>query len=235
MENVSKPQRGNMDNSPLLPWKKVMIGYSHQERAIPFYLSQLSGGLSLDLLIMGAMHGDEPESAQITNYILNECNFISSRVGLIPIVNPDGLANLQRANAAGVDLNRNFPTRDWQEERQSTRYYSGLSAASEPETQFIISVLQHYTPRHIVSIHTFYQMINTDGPADEIARKMSAVNGYPIQPNIGYPTPGSFGTYVGKECNIPTITLELAEGKISLDEIKKNVSAIKVIINNGYT
>ena len=34
---------------------------------------------------------------------------------------------------------------------------------------------------------------------------------YPIEPSIGYPTPGSFGTWAGIEKNIFTITLELDE------------------------
>ena len=34
---------------------------------------------------------------------------------------------------------------------------------------------------------------------------------YPVEASIGYPTPGSFGTYAGIERQIPTITLELDE------------------------
>ena len=52
-------------------------------------------------------------------------------------------------------------------------------------------------------------MINFDGPALELARRMSKINHYPVTSDIGYPTPGSFGTYAGIEHNIPTITLEL--------------------------
>lgn len=33
----------------------------------------------------------------------------------------------------------------------------------------------------------------------------------PLQESIGYPTPGSFGTWAGVEKGIPTITLELDE------------------------
>jgi protein MpaA len=37
---------------------------------------------------------------------------------------------------------------------------------------------------------------------------MSKYNGYPVEGDIGYPTPGSLGTYYGKERDIPVITLE---------------------------
>ena len=45
----------------------------------------------------------------------------------------------------------------------------------------------------------------------ELAKKISKIINYPIEESIGYPTPGSFGTYVGIERNIPTITLEMDE------------------------
>jgi len=38
---------------------------------------------------------------------------------------------------------------------------------------------------------------------------MGERNGYPVSASIGYPTPGSLGTYAGVERKIPIITLEL--------------------------
>ena len=54
-------------------------------------------------------------------------------------------------------------------------------------------------------------LVNYDGDAEEIAEKISKIINYPVEADIGYPTPGSFGTYCGIERNIPTITLELDE------------------------
>ena len=51
--------------------------------------------------------------------------------------------------------------------------------------------------------------MNFDGPAEDLAQALSQENGYKVEPSIGYPTPGSFGTYAGIERKIPTITLEL--------------------------
>ena len=42
--------------------------------------------------------------------------------------------------------------------------------------------------------------------------------GYPIEESIGYPTPGSFGTWAGIEREILTITLELDES-IPVEEL----------------
>jgi murein peptide amidase A len=50
---------------------------------------------------------------------------------------------------------------------------------------------------------------NFDGPAVALAGSMSEHNGYPVRASIGYPTPGSLGSYAGADRQIPTITLEL--------------------------
>ena len=52
-------------------------------------------------------------------------------------------------------------------------------------------------------------MLNFDGPARPVAEAMAKTSGYPVVEDIGYPTPGSFGTYAGKIRQIPVVTLEL--------------------------
>lgn len=137
----------------------------------------------------------------------------------IPCLNPDGMQNNTRTNANGVDLNRNFPTKNWGENKgenatcddETTSYYGGKSPASEIETQFVIDIIEKYNPKLILTLHAPYKVVNYDGAAQEQAQLISKIIGYPVEESIGYPTPGSFGTYCGVERNIPTITLELDE------------------------
>ena len=134
----------------------------------------------------------------------------------IPCLNPDGLQNNTRINANGVDLNRNFPTKNWGGDtgaagNNPSDYFGGKSAGSEIETQFVMEVIEEYKPSRILTLHAPYKVVNYDGPAREWAEKISEIIGYPVEESIGYPTPGSFGTYCGVERNIPTITLELDE------------------------
>lgn len=134
----------------------------------------------------------------------------------IPCLNPDGMQLGTRTNANGVDLNRNFPTKNWGEDSSlagdnPSDYYGGNSAGSEIETQFVIDVIEKYKPELIITLHAPYKVVNYDGPAREIAEKISEIIKYPVEASIGYPTPGSFGTYAGVERQIPTITLELDE------------------------
>ncbi len=108
-----------------------------------------------------------------------------------------------------MDINRNFPTNDWQADYRAARNNPGPSPTSEPEIRAGMTLLEKYAPQRIISIYTPLHMVNYNGPAATLAEKMGRLNGYPVQADIGYPTPGSFGTYAGLERPIPVITLEL--------------------------
>ena len=55
-----------------------------------------------------------------------------------------------------------------------------------------------------------------DGPAHGLAESISEANRYATRDTIGYPTPGSLGSYAGIDHRVPIITLELPRG-ISAD------------------
>ncbi len=168
------------------------------------------------LLYIGVVHGDEQEGEFLVYNLMDEIkkdiNLINNnRVLFIPVLNPDGKDLNTRGNSNGVDINRNFPTQNWKKSEIIDKYYSGPAPASEIETRFIIDIIESYKPDLIITFHTPYKVVNYDGPAQDIAKLISSLNNYPVQEDIGYPTPGSFGTYAGIERNIPTITLELPE------------------------
>lgn len=159
-------------------------------------------------LIIGVFHGDEPQG----KYLIDEYFKINNAEGLlfIPCLNPDGLQLGKRTNANGVDLNRNFPTKNW-ELTEKNEFFGGMRAGSEIETRFLIDTIDEFKPELILTLHAPYKVVNYDGPAKEISEKISQIINYPVEESIGYPTPGSFGTYAGIERQIPAITLELDE------------------------
>ncbi len=188
---------------------------------------------TINTLLIGAFHGDEPFSADLLYRFLETLGnqwpaSLSKDIpfAVIPVLNADGLAKNQRVNPNKVDLNRNFPTKNWAELQQGEIYYSGPGAGSEVETQFLVEFIHRYQPQKIISIHTPYRVINYDGPAKPLAEAMSKHNGYPVTDDIGYPTPGSFGTYCGIERNIPTITLELPEDEPFETIVETNIPAL---------
>lgn len=148
----------------------------------------------------------------------------------IPCLNPDGLQNNTRVNANGVDLNRNFPTKNFGQDGSEAgenpeNYFGGKTPVSEIETRFVIDIIEKYKPRMVLTLHAPYKIVNYDGPAQNIAQKISDIINYPVEASIGYPTPGSFGTYCGVERNIPTITLELDE-TCPVEDLEKPVFKI---------
>lgn len=186
------------------------------------------------VLVIGVFHGDEPQGKYLIEKFLSQGEG-SNNLLFIPCLNPDGLQNNTRTNANGVDLNRNFPTKNWGQDGSSAGdnpkdYYGGKSGASEIETKFVIDIIEKYKPKLILTLHAPYKIVNYDGPAQDIAQKISEIIGYLVEPSIGYPTPGSFGTYCGIESNIPTITLELDEEK-SLEQLEKPVFEIFDMLN----
>ena len=143
------------------------------------------------------------------------------RLVVVPVVNPDGWcaveahlaagrARWRRANARGVDLNRNMPASNWQGTHPAG-YYPGPRAGSEPETRALLDLLERERPTRVISIHSPYRTVNYDGPARALAERMAARNGYGTSPDLGYPTPGSFGSYWAIDRGHEVITLELPE------------------------
>lgn len=175
------------------------------------------------VLVMGGIHGDEYASVSLMFRWLEKLN--SHHSGLfhwqvVPLMNPDGLMQKPRAtrqNGNGVDLNRNFPTDDWQELAQkywkertykNPRRYPGPKANSEPETQWLINLITEFKPDAIVAVHAPHHLVDFDGPQDppdQLGKlQLRRLGTYP----------GSLGNYGGSELNIPVVTVELASAGI---------------------
>lgn len=185
-------------------------------------------GIASDIaqtLVIGVVHGDEYQGEKLIYKYIDE--FDKAGVLFIPCLNPDGRDLNTRTNSNGVDINRNFPTKNW-ELTEKDNYYGGSEPASEIETKFLVKIIDKYKPKVIITLHTPYKIVNFDGPAKDLAEMISEIIKYPVEPSIGYPTPGSFGTYAGVERNIPTITLEMDEE----ETIENLYQPIKTIFNS---
>jgi protein MpaA len=193
-----------------------------------------------DLLVVGGIHGNEPGSeivcAELVKHLrANPAALMGRTVAVLPAANPDGLTRRLRTNKNLVDLNRNFPASNWKKTRKGG-FYGGAVAASEPETQAMLDVLERLRPRAIISVHAMAQPCNNyDGPAGHLAQLMSVSNGYPVRPNMGYPTPGSLGTWAGVDRQIPIVTLELPARQRGEDGWKDNREALLAAIHRGAT
>jgi hypothetical protein len=205
-------------------------GFSINQRPLvikehrPARASTANGGNDFRVLIMGGIHGDEYSSISILFKWLG----LFARDGsegafhwrFAPLVNPDGLldgSQARRQNANGVDLNRNFPSHDWNDTavrywQESTgsnpRRFPGDSAGSEPEVRWIVQQIEEFQPHVIVSVHAPYHLLDFDGPA-QAPTKIGEL--YLHQLGV---YPGSLGNFAGLNRRIPVVTLELPSAGI---------------------
>lgn len=191
----------------------------------------LGNKINPSVIVIGVFHGDEPQGDYLIRNYFESCP--DTALLMIPCLNKTGFEKGTRTNINGVDLNRNFPAKNW-EEGEKGDYYGGNSPASEEETKAIISLVEKYNPKAILTLHSPYKVVNYDGGGEKgknLAEKISAIIGYPISDDIGYPTPGSFGTWAGIERNIPVITLELDE-VVNVEKLTKPVFKIFEMLEN---
>jgi murein peptide amidase A len=162
------------------------------------------------ILFHGAIHGDEPLGVYCLERLSEELarETLPRETWIVPVVNPDGLAAARKQNARDVDLNRNFPAASWRAEHEP-HYFPGEAPGSEPETQALLALIEEIGATRIITLHSPFRTVNYDGPAQALAARMAAANGYGATHDIGYPTPGSFGAYYGVDLGLEIITLEI--------------------------
>lgn len=171
------------------------------------------------ILVIGGVHGDEPEGVRLAHDTLKwlKSNIDSqNRDGktlcpwiLIPCLNVDGFAKRTRVNGRGVDLNRNYPSSDWNQEARAERYFPGASPGSEPEIQAIVELIRDTKPRLLIHYHSWKPCIVGAGPsAMKDTLRLAKSSGYEAMEDIGYPTPGSLSQFGFLDNGIPVICIE---------------------------
>jgi protein MpaA len=193
-------------------WEPDTYGRSHL--GLPLEVWRPAG--SCTLLVFAAIHGEEPETTFALSRALRHLSAPSPHCAVVLAANPDGLIRGTRGNARGVELNRNFPTRDWQpdpvphrstlEDPRDVLLSPGPHAGSEPETRALIALIGELEPATVVALHAPLACID-DPPGSALGRWLARQTHLPQVKDVGYPTPGSFGTW-GAEQGLPVITYE---------------------------
>lgn len=169
------------------------------------------------VLLLGGIHGDEYSSVSVVFKWMNILDKYHSGLfhwKILPLVNPDGLLRKRsrRTNGNGVDLNRNFsPGSDnnssltyWKNRtKKDKRRYPGPHPLSEPETQWLVKLINDFEPDVIIAVHAPFGILDFDGPHTAPNHLGS------LHLKLLGTYPGSLGNYAGLQLGKPVITIEL--------------------------
>lgn len=154
----------------------------------------------------------------------------------------DNYLKYWKANARGVDLNRNYGIDYWQAmntkiNQPSSQRYKGASPASEPETQAVVALTESLSnPVCTISMHSQGQVIYWDcGQTGELrestlslAKTAHRLNRYMLQSEFTNPD-ATFDDWCVLNRGIPAINIETGTGTCPLP-----ISQYEQIWNENY-
>ncbi|HTJ43531.1 MAG TPA: M14 family zinc carboxypeptidase [Kofleriaceae bacterium] len=162
------------------------------------------------VVLFGAIHGDEPVTQLMLERLADE--LVERPPGrdtwIIPALNVDGVLAGTKNNARDIDLNRSFASANWVADHKAG-YNPGKSPESEPEVKALVELIERAGAKRLIAVHATYRCMNWDGAGRALAEEMARLSGYPAEGDIGYPTPGSFGSKYGVDRGLEVVTVEV--------------------------
>ena len=120
-------------------------------------------------LLFGAIHGDEAVTQLMLERLADE--LVERPPGrdtwIVPCVNVDGVLAGTRNNANDVDLNRNFASADWGQNRRPG-HNPGGAAEDQPETRALVELIDRIQPARIIAAHVGRRSVNWDRTGEQL-------------------------------------------------------------------
>jgi hypothetical protein len=212
---------------------------------VPLVLYSLGDGATR-VLVLGGQHGG-PEAntvelaGAILDYFSNNPSELPPGIGLdvLPVANPDGLADGRRQFLDGVDPNRNWGGPDWRADAYDSngQFRVGLGGPepfSEPESRALADWLLAHRPAFVVNYHSAggFMFGPRDGQAGELSAAYAQASGY-YWPAPGgrsplpYSATGSMNVWL-READVPGILVELSTPHST--EIERNLAGLNAVL-----
>ena len=214
------------------------IGLSRQGRPIVAERFGTPGGRRV--LVIGVIHGNEDAGIAILDELRTSAVPEGVDLWLVESMNPDGQFAQRRQNANGVDLNRNFPHEWGPIGAPGDSQYAGPSAASEPETQTMVSFIEALRPDIAIWYHQDANLvIPSTGRDGRIRARYAELTGLPIADccDGGGIYTGIAATWARTELKrdgdaVPFI-VELPGGDLDAAQVAQHADAVLTIAAEG--
>lgn len=221
--------------------QSFVIGYS--VNGLPLEVYQFGNGPRERMIVAGIHGGYEWNTVALAEeliaYLLENPDLVPPEVTLFILknMNPDGYAKAWdatgRANANGVDLNRNFDANwliDWNRDVCFNRVYvtAGPEPGSEPETQAFMAFVLSHNLEALISYHSaglgiFPGGIPPGPKSQMLAYYLSGLSPYAYPPkDIGCVYSGALANWVVLQ-GVPAVDVELSTHGDTDFEINKRI------------
>jgi murein peptide amidase A len=232
-----------------IPFSEGPLKIGQSVKGLPLEVYRFGTGPT-ERLIVGGMHGgNEYNTVQLADelitYLGKHHEILPPDVTLYILhdLNPDGVARglstLGRANANGVDLNRNWPAnwqKDWPRSGCWTQTYvtGGAGPASEPETKALMTFIQDHHFDALINYHSaalgiFPGGIPISDASKSLAQAVAGVTTYAYPPvNTGCVYTGGMVDWTANQ-GIASLDIELTNHTGT--DLEMNLRVLNTFLN----
>ena len=231
--------------APALAAEPQTVTLGASQGGAPLTLYELGDGARRVLVLGGQHGGPEANTVELAGAILDyfsaNPDALPPGVGLdvLPVANPDGLADGRRQFLDGVDPNRNWGGADWRADAydSNAQFRVGLGGPepfSEPETRALADWVLAHRPAFVVNYHSAggFMFGPRDGQPGDLAAAYAQASGYHWPaPGGGSPLPytatGSMNVWL-REVGVAGILIELSTPRST--EVERNLAGLNAVL-----
>lgn len=225
-----------------------VIGFSVLGMPIEYYT--FGNGERQYLIVAGIHGGYEGNTIDLANLLLVQLSESpgiipgDATLYIIPNMNPDAAARGRnpdaRANTNGVDLNRNFPSRNWVPDWDHDNCWNsrpttgGASGGSEPETRAVMNFVGAHRLQAMISYHSAALGVFPGGDpweptSERLASMLADETGYPYPPiDIGCHYTGTLADWAVENGVGAAVDMELSNHRDA--DFTRNLRAVKALL-----